>query len=74
MRSQGGLDVFSNLITLCAGCHRWVHLHPREAREAGLLIPHGTEPASVPVRHHAWPAGPILLRDDSTIELVIDDE
>lgn len=71
MRSQGGADTFANLVTLCAACHRWVHLHPLKARELGLLVTHGTEPATVAIRHHAWPAGPILLRDDSTVELVL---
>jgi hypothetical protein len=71
MRSQGGRDTFSNMVTVCVACHAWVHQNVAAAQLAGLLVPHGGEPAAIPLWHHAWPAGPILLRDDSTVGLVI---
>jgi 5-methylcytosine-specific restriction enzyme A len=27
-----------NGVLLCATCHRWVHLHPTRAEEAGLIV------------------------------------
>lgn len=37
-RARGGSDDPGNLLWLCnAGCHRWIHEHPREATERGLL-------------------------------------
>lgn len=69
MRSQGGKDTFSNLVTLCAGCHMWVHANPAAARAGGWLLGRGSEPAMVPVDHFRWPGGPILLSDDGTVSL-----
>ena len=60
-RSQGGKDTPENLITLCNPCHRWVHDHPMAARREGLLLSRHANPALVPVDHHLWPAGPVLL-------------
>lgn len=36
-RSQGGTDEPSNLLPVCFSCHDWIHTHPAEAREKGLL-------------------------------------
>ncbi len=38
-RGRGGsfLDV-ENTIALCRRCHDWVHTHPKEAAELGLLL------------------------------------
>jgi len=36
-RSAGGTDAPSNLVWLCAQCHRHVHDNPAWAVEAGLL-------------------------------------
>jgi len=38
-RSQGGADDPSNLLMVCGagGCHDWIHQHPKEAAESGLL-------------------------------------
>jgi len=38
MRSAGG-DILdeNNIWMLCRGCHSWAHLHPRLAREHGLI-------------------------------------
>jgi hypothetical protein len=30
-------------------CHRWLHAHPQRAYQEGLLVKHGTDPATVPV-------------------------
>jgi hypothetical protein len=40
-RSQGGTHELDNLATLCAAHHRWVHEHPAQAYELGLLIRSG---------------------------------
>lgn len=37
LRSRGGDEDPENLIALCAMCHRWVHDHPKEATELGLM-------------------------------------
>lgn len=39
-----------NGVWLCPACHAWVHQHPAEAREAGLIVYRSvSEPATVPV-------------------------
>jgi 5-methylcytosine-specific restriction endonuclease McrA len=37
-RSQGGSDAASNLIAVCLVCHDWIHTHPAEAAERGLIV------------------------------------
>ena len=37
MRSASGSDEPSNLVMCCHCCHFWIHLHPKEAMERGLL-------------------------------------
>lgn len=37
LRSRGGSDDETNLITACSYCHHQVHLHPREATELGFM-------------------------------------
>jgi hypothetical protein len=69
LRSQGGPDVSENVITLCAMCHRWAHGHPYAAREEGLLLRSHEDPATIPVKHVLWPAGPVLLGPDLTFIL-----
>jgi len=36
-RSQGGRDEADNLVSLCSGCHDFVHANPAWAYEAGFL-------------------------------------
>lgn len=36
-RSQGGTDDAANTLDLCRACHRWIHDHPADAYELGLL-------------------------------------
>lgn len=36
--SQGGTDNEANLLTVCHGCHEWIHEHPSIAYDRGLLI------------------------------------
>jgi len=68
-RSRGGRDNPANLILLCgtgtAGCHGWVHAHPRQARATGLTVMTGRDPALVPVL--TGPRGEVLLGDDWTV-------
>jgi 5-methylcytosine-specific restriction endonuclease McrA len=60
-RSQGGRDVAPNMISLCPGCHKWVHANPYAARRQGLLLGRSADPAQVPVDHALFPDGPVLL-------------
>ncbi len=68
-RSQGGRDEPQNLVTLCQIHHSWVHANPMAARREGLLLSRGTDPATVPIDHHMFPAGPVLLGPDLTFQL-----
>ncbi|WP_363324762.1 HNH endonuclease [Corynebacterium ciconiae] len=51
LRSQGGGHTTENLVLLCHTCHEWVHRHPAQARERGLIVPGTRDPAGVPVRY-----------------------
>jgi 5-methylcytosine-specific restriction endonuclease McrA len=37
-RRREGLHGYANCITLCSVCHRWVHAHPVQARQDGLIV------------------------------------
>jgi len=39
----------ANVMLLHDSCHRWLHAHPQRAYQEGLLVKHGTDPATVPV-------------------------
>lgn len=39
-RSQGGTNDPWNLVALCAWAHLWVHEHPAQATEMGMLRRH----------------------------------
>lgn len=41
----------SNLVHLCPDCHSWAHGHPKDAAEAGFLVPRssGQSPLQVPI-------------------------
>lgn len=69
-RSQGGGDDWANLVTLCASCHRWVHLAIATARSRGWLLGPDEDPADRSLPHWAWPDGRIWLGDDGGIILV----
>ena len=73
-RSQGGKDLPSNLITLCAYHHRWVHEHPYKARDGGWLLLPSDTPHEVSVKHVLWPSWEVRLTDELTFEPVIDEE
>ena len=58
-RGRGGSNDPTNLITLCGsgttGCHGWVESYRRHAYMAGLLVPTGSDPATVAVQgHDGW--------------------
>jgi len=75
LRSAGGDERESgcNRVTLCAGCHRWAHLHPAEALGEGWLVGRYQDPSEVPVQHYLWPAGPVLLEPGGGITIHIPD-
>ena len=52
LRSRGGKDVIENLVALRHQCHMWVHEHPREATESGLMVHSWADPADIPVRRY----------------------
>ncbi len=52
----------SNLVCVCAGCHRRIHARPAWARAAGLLLTAGADPQAVPVRIRG--RGLVRLSDD----------
>lgn len=52
----------ANLVTVCAGCHRRIHARPAWARDAGLLLPAGADPETVPAR--VYGRGLVRLSDD----------
>ncbi len=68
MRSQGGPDTYSNLVTLCAECHRWAHANPAQAGLEGLLLIAGQHPEATSVRHFCWPGRNVFLGLDGTIQ------
>lgn len=51
LRSRAGADTLENLVALCRDCHvPYVHAHPAEATERGLMVSTYEDPANVPVR------------------------
>lgn len=55
----------SELLTLGVGCHKWTEEHPALADALGFSVPPGQDPATWPVRHHAWDL--VLLNDDGGV-------
>lgn len=53
-RSQGGDETEENLITLCKAHHDWTDFNVDQARELGLLVHTGDDPA-----RHPWMDVPI---------------
>jgi len=64
LRSAGTDERAANRVTLCAFCHRWAHHNPGAARDEGWIVLRTSDPAEIPVRHHLWPGGRILLTDE----------
>jgi len=69
LRSGGTDERASNRVTLCRKCHSWAHSHVRAATLAGWLVSRYADPAKIPVDHHLWPAGPVLLLEDGGIQI-----
>lgn len=55
LRSQGGDNRLSNLISVCghgtAGCHGDIHAAPAKAREAGWMLRRDDDPAEMVMAH-----------------------
>lgn len=72
LRSQGGRDLGSNLISLCGsgttGCHGWVHANPEQAQRGGWVVRSDMDPHHVPLL--CFMRGWVLLRDDLSYEVV----
>lgn len=59
-RVTGG-DRLANIVGLHTVCHAWVHAHPAESRDSGLIVSsYAADPAEVPV----WIGGVRWLLDD----------
>jgi hypothetical protein len=59
-RITGG-DRLANIVALHTACHAWVHAHPAEARESGLIVSsYAADPSEVPVMI----GGTLWLLDD----------
>jgi len=65
LRSAGSDERACNRVTLCQGCHNFVHMHPEQSLDEGWLTGRYQDPAEVPIRHAMWPAGLILLTDEN---------
>jgi hypothetical protein len=63
-RSGGRNENDSNKVALCRECHHWAHHHPLDAQAEGWVVTAEKDPATTPLTHWAWPAGPVLLLDD----------
>lgn len=37
-QGRGGADTRENVVAICNPCHTWVHDHPAQARQLGLLV------------------------------------
>lgn len=72
-RSGGTDESAANRVVLCRACHRWVHGNPVQARQQGWIVRADADPAAVPVGHWMWPAGPILLLADGSVQIWVDD-
>ncbi len=46
---RAGINNWANLVSLCGGCHVWVHAHPEVATVQGYLCPSWRDPESWPV-------------------------
>lgn len=69
LRSQGGDNRLSNLVSLCghgtSGCHGLAHSEVAAARVSGFLMLSTENPAEVRVEHSQY--GPVYLLDDGTV-------
>lgn len=63
-RREGG-HALANVVSTCGACHRWIHAHPTEAREAGYIVSvYAEDPSRVPLlTYYGW----ALLADDGSI-------
>src|SRR5687767_9608328 len=70
LRSQGGDNRTSNLISVCghgtAGCHSNIHAAPAKAMEAGWIVSREHDPAQTLMAHSLY--GYVLLDDQGGIQ------
>lgn len=52
LRARGGQDSITNLLVLCAMCHRRLHSHVRFATDHGFIVSAYDDPAFVPLFLH----------------------
>ena len=50
LRSRGGKHTIENLVALKHEHHMWVHQHPAESTDRGLMVPSWADPVDTPVR------------------------
>lgn len=51
-----GINLPSNLITVCPSCHAYIHANPKWSKQEGLIVSHFSDPAAIPLRvlRHGW--------------------
>lgn len=54
LRSQGGEHTVENVVHICHRCHRWIHHHPAQSYEWGLLVKGSHDPELVQVLRRGW--------------------
>lgn len=72
-RGMGGtkdprINLSSNLVVLCAACHRWIESYRQAAYRAGWLVHRTAEPNATPIESRLH--GRVLLADDGGIQQV----
>lgn len=72
LKSQGGLDVPSNIAALCAVCHREVHEHPAAAlwdgTQGGWIVQAPHDFRATPIR--CWDGMVARLTDDYGYDII----
>jgi hypothetical protein len=68
LRSQGGLDVPSNLAALGRSCHDWCHRNPAEATAGGWMVQAPWDFRGTPVR--LWDGLLVRYGDDYGYEIL----
>lgn len=58
---SGREHLVENIIDSCHLCHEWIHQHPKQSYELGLLVKMSYDPGDVPIARR----GRVVLLDNS---------